>query len=366
VEDMTQTKDFDIAVIGGGPAGTSAAITAAREGFDVALLECGSFPRHKVCGEFVSGEALPLLKALIENDELLSAVPLVKKARVFLDDRVVDFRIEPAAASLSRYALDLGLWRSAIAEGVWSRDRTRVTAVHRDRSLFSVQLEGERLRARVVINATGRWSNLLRSQRVNSQNWIGLKQHFLEDCPSPNCDLYFFPGGYCGVQSLGNGTTNVAAMVRADIARSLTSVFQQNRDLMKRSRNWQPASEAVATSPLLFSPPRTSAGGTVLVGDAAAFIDPFAGDGISMALHSGRTAALILARYLRGECSLDAALRSYARSYRELLKPALGAAARLRLLLQLPKTPRLTALSILQFPPLARLAVQQTRVRKIA
>jgi len=207
---------------------------------------------------------------------------------------------------------------------------------------------------------------LFRSQRVSRENWIGLKQHFLEESPSPDCDLYFFAGGYCGVQSLGNGTTNVAAIVRADVARSLASVLEQNRELMKRSRNWQPVSEAVATSPLLFRPPRTSAGGTILVGDAAAFIDPFAGDGISMALHTGRIAALTLAKYLRGECSLDSASRSYARSYRELLKPALGAAARLRLLLQLPKSLRLTALSILQFPTLARMAVQQTRIRKIA
>jgi flavin-dependent dehydrogenase len=359
-------KVFDVAVIGAGPAGSAAAITAAREGFAVALLESGSFPRHKVCGEFVSGEALPILKSLIPNDELLARAPRIRTARLFLDDRGVDFVVEPAAVSLSRHALDQRLWDSAIAEGVWASDRARVAAVRKEQSFFSIESKGSRLRARAVVNASGRWSNLSRPKAEIGDSWIGLKQHFIEDNASLRCDLYFFRGGYCGVQALGNGTINVAAMVRADLARTLTGVFGQNRELAARSRNWHPASEAVATSPLLFSAPRTSDKDTVLVGDAAAFIDPFAGDGISMALHSGRLAALSLAPYLREEYSLGAALEKYDSAYRELLQPALKAAARLRRLLQLPKTLRLTALSLLQWGPLARLAVQQTRVRMIA
>lgn len=356
---------FDIAVIGGGPAGTSAAITAAREGFTVALLESGSFPRHKVCGEFISGEALPILKSLTADDDLLSDTPLIKNARVFLDGRVVDLTVEPAAVSVSRHALDFSLWNSAVTAGVCARDRVRVTAVRREQAFFSIYAEGERLDARAVINASGRWSNLVRSKRVTRNHWIGLKRHFFEDSSSPHCDLYFFPGGYCGVQSLGNGTINAAAMVRSDVARSLTTVFKQNRELARRSREWRPASEAVATSPLLFSAPRTSEEETMLVGDAAAFIDPFAGDGISMALHSGRLAAFALRRYLHGECSLGTALENYDRSHNDLLQPALISAARVRLLLRLPKILRLTALSLLQFRPLARLAVRQTRVRTI-
>ena len=366
MEDLNREKIFDVAVIGAGPAGTSAAITAAREGFAVALLESRTFPRHKVCGEFISGEALPILRSLIANEELLDHAPRIETARVFLDDRIVTLAVEPAAASLSRYALDQSLWEAAIAEGVCVRDRVRVTAVHRNESAFSISSERARIRARAVINASGRWSNLSRINGLHGNSWIGLKQHFHERSSSFVCDLYFFPGGYCGVQSLGNGTINVAAMVRTDVARSLPEVFAQNRHLVARARSWQPAGEAVATSPLTFGPPRTSDAGTALAGDAAAFIDPFAGDGISMALHSGRLAALSLAPYLRGESSLEAVLHNYDRGYKDLLQPALKTAARLRLLLRLPKTLRLTALSLLQWAPLGRLAVRQTRVRMVA
>lgn len=366
MEGLIPETIFDLAVIGAGPAGTCAAITAAREGLSVALLEAGSFPRHKVCGEFISGEALPILESLLPHDELLARAPRIKTTRVFLDNRVADFAVEPAAISLSRYALDRRLWESAIAEGVCATDRVRVTSVRKDRSSFSIESEGTALRARAVVNATGRWSNLSRSQEEINERWLGLKQHFIEDDAGLNCDLYFFQGGYCGVQALGNGTVNVAAMVRADVAKDLASVFERNRELKRRSRKWQPSTEVTATSPLLFSAPRPCDGETVLAGDAAAFIDPFAGDGISMALHSGWLAAVSLVPYLRGHCSLEAALAQYDRDYRDLVQTALKAAARLRRWLQLPKTLRLAALSLLQWPPLARLAVQQTRVRRVA
>lgn len=366
MESLIPETIFDLVVIGAGPAGASAAITGAREGLSVALMEVGSFPRHKVCGEFISGEALPILESLLPDDELLVRAPRINTARVFLDDRVADFEVKPAAVSLSRYALDRCLWESAVAQGVCARDRVRVTGVKKDRSLFTIESEGTAMRARAVINATGRWSNLSPSQERISERWLGLKQQFFEDDARLSCDLYFFRGGYCGVQALGDGTINVAAMVRADVARNLPGVFELNQELTRRSRKWRPATEAVATSPLLFRTPQTSHADTVLAGDAAAFIDPFAGDGISMALHSGRLAAIALVPYLRGECSLEAALERYDRAHRALVQPALKAAARLRRWLRLPKTLRLAALSLLQWPPLARLTVQQTRVRMVA
>jgi flavin-dependent dehydrogenase len=191
-----------------------------------------------------------------------------------------------------------------------------------------------------------------------------LKGHFYESGGPQSCDLYFFRGGYCGIQPLRDGKLNAAAMVDANVARSLREVFSQNRELELRSAKWRTASEPVSTAPLFFLPPHTSDREIALVGDAAAFIDPFAGDGISMALHSGRMAAMALAKYLRGECVLRDALAAYDQQYRELIAPGQTNAARLRRLLRLPKPLQITAVSLLRFPIVARAAVQQTRVRK--
>lgn len=354
----------DLAVIGGGPAGASAAITAAQLGFRTLLLESGTFPRHKVCGEFVSGEASSVLERLLGDSEALLNAPRISATRIFVDNHVAELPVSPKALSLSRYDLDFMLWQRAEDVGVRCEPRTVVKAVDRAGDTFLITHDGGQRRAHSVIDATGRWSKLRAAKPANTGNWIGLKGHFYESNGPQSCDLYFFLGGYCGIQPLGNGKLNAAAMVSANVARSLHEVFSQNRELELRSTKWQAASEPVSTAPLFFLPPRTSDREMALVGDAAAFIDPFAGDGISMALHSGRMAAMALTRFLRGECSLVDALESYDQEYRELIAPAQTNAARLRRLLRLPKPLQITAVSLLRFPAVARAAVQQTRVRK--
>jgi flavin-dependent dehydrogenase len=357
---------YDLAVIGAGPAGASAAITAAKLGFNVALIEAGRFPRHKVCGEFVSAEALDLLSHLLGDNELIDAAPRIGQVRAFIDGRVLTMQIEPQAASLSRFDLDAALWQAARQAGVTCHDATRVIGVEQGtNACFTLELQTGTLSTRSVINATGRWSNLnMRTATPDlSSKWLGVKAHFSENQATPSCDLYFFEGGYCGVQPVGDGMVNASAMVRADVAKSLPAVFKQNGHLWKRSRLWSPASAPVSTAPLIFTAAKTSENGVLLCGDAAAFLDPFAGDGISMALHSGRLAATALGRYLNGPATLAEAAQSYSQDYRGVIQPTLKNAARLRRLLALPRTLRAAALSLFSLRPFAELAVRQTRVR---
>ncbi len=351
----------DVAVIGGGPAGTSAAITAARLGFKVLLLEAGSFPRHKVCGEFVSGEALSILADLIPQEQITHA-PRIGTARIFLDHARATLPVSPAAASISRYNLDVALWNSAASAGCVVRNRNRVKRVEKSQNGFAINLDSEEIIARAVINASGRWSGLSTPGPVQEQ-WIGLKGHFWETHWSEFCDLYFFEGGYCGVQPIGNGMVNAAAMVRPGVAKTLSTVFALNRDLYHRSRSWAPVGDPVSTAPLFFRAPTTSENGMLLAGDAAAFLDPVAGDGISIALHSGSLAAKALAPFLRSECTVQDAALQYDRAYRRLIQPALVNASRLRTLQSLPSTMRAAAIACLNIPFLARAAVKSTRVR---
>lgn len=356
---------FDIAVVGAGPAGASAAISAAQNGQRVLLLEAGNFPRHKVCGEFVSAEALELVEKLLASDSLVKAAPRISVARMFVDGRLVEFPVRPAAASISRYDLDLAFWRAARAQGVECRAETRVQAVRRVPSgAFSIETQAMDFAARAVINATGRWSNLSATVAALGQpRSIGLKAHFFEAGATPSCNLYFFDGGYCGVQPIAPNMVNVSAMVRAEVARTLEGVFAQNPRLQERSLAWSPAAPRVSTAPLIFRETTTSLDGVLLCGDAAAFIDPFAGDGISMALHSGSLAAASLNLFLRGDISLEGAIKHYAERHRTMLQPALRNAVQLRRLLHLPRLLRGAALSLMSLSPIARLAVHQTRAR---
>src|SRR5437016_13078771 len=93
--------NFDVAVIGAGPAGCAAAIAAARAGASVRLFERGPYPRHKVCGEFVSPEALALLRELLPNAPALTNAARIACAHVFLGSAHFTARIEPAALSVA-------------------------------------------------------------------------------------------------------------------------------------------------------------------------------------------------------------------------------------------------------------------------
>src|ERR1700687_3234623 len=122
---------YDLIVIGGGPAGTSAAITCACSGARVLLLERGRFPRHKVCGEFVSAESLDLLADLLapQHARLFPEAIRIPRARVFLDGRTLHAPVDPPAASISRLDLDQALWDSAEQCGAESRQQIAVQSI---------------------------------------------------------------------------------------------------------------------------------------------------------------------------------------------------------------------------------------------
>ena len=362
---------YDLIIVGGGPAGAAAAITAARSGARVVLLERGHFPRHKVCGEFVSGESLALLSSLIagECQSLLTESIRISRSRVFIDERVLPIPISPPAASIARYDLDLTLWRSAAQSGVDARQPVTVKAIE-GRGPFQLDTSDGRLNAQAVINASGRWSNLTQrsTTRAQSQKWLGLKGHFAESAPAASVDLYFFEGGYCGVSPVDlwagkrGERVNACAMASAKAASSLSEVFALNPALQARARDWRPLSEPVTTSPLIFCHPEPECNGVLMAGDAAAFVDPFVGDGISLALRSGALAADCLIPFFRREISYEGAVKNYRQSYRDELGSIFRTSAQIRRLVGLPRAIRVPLVAILQKTPVVtRYMVSRTR-----
>ncbi len=353
----------DVIVIGGGPAGSAAAITAARHGASVLLLEAGRYPRHKVCGEFVSPEALGLLTSLLgdEGSALLGGAPRMKSARLLIDSHGFTAAIRPPAASITRYELDAALWKAALQCGVDCCQQVGAEAVARTHDAFQVRTSVDTWCARAVIDASGRWSKFSRShtcQPAHGRKWLGLKAHYAAGEAHDSTDLYFFDGGYCGVQPAGDGLINVCAMVRADVASSLQEVFAQHRQLASASGTWRPVYEPLATSPLRFGPPRPLREGVLCAGDAAAFIDPFLGDGIALALRSGCAAAVACCRT---GFNAAAASREYSAHYERRFLPTFRAAACLRRLLSLPPRLRAPFLPLLRVPRLADWLVKTTR-----
>jgi flavin-dependent dehydrogenase len=360
----------DLIVIGGGPAGSAAALAAVRGERSVLLLERRRFPCHKVCGEFVSAEALGLLGSLLHGTEaiaLLETSPRLGRGRMFIDGTVLELPVEPPAASIARFDLDLALWKAAQRAGAEARQQEQVLSVSGN-GPFQVQTSLTKYESRALVDASGRWSKLRGNPRPNGgAKWIGLKAHFLEHSPAASVDLYFFEAGYCGVQPVRDrvsGLThlNVSAMVRGDAASSLSEVFQCHAELGRRSSNWQQVTDTVATAPLIFRTPEPTRGNVLLAGDAAAFVDPFVGDGISLALRSGVLAGKSLLPFLAGECALATSVDRYREAYRRTLTPVFRNSSIIRRLFSLPAPARAGLLFLFHNSPwLVRYMVQKTR-----
>jgi menaquinone-9 beta-reductase len=360
---------YDLIVVGGGPAGTSAAITCARNGARVLLIERGLFPRHKVCGEFVSAESLDLLADLLEghHERLLSDAVRIPHGRIFLDGRVIETPIDPPAASISRLDLDAALWDSAEQCGVDGRQKVVVQGISGTGPFLVHSSVGE-FESRALVNASGRWSNLNPAPPEPGVKWLGIKAHFAEVSAPASVDLYFFDGGYCGVQPVGinddeqRSRVNACAMVRADVASALPEVFACHPALQERSRRWKPLTEPVSTSPLVFREPQPERDRILMAGDAAAFVDPFVGDGISLALRSGRLAGECLLPFFAGDISLPEALRNYRSSYERRLVAVFRTSSKIRRMLELPQTIRTPILYLLEkTPAITRYLVAKTR-----
>jgi menaquinone-9 beta-reductase len=319
---------FDLAVIGAGPAGSAAAITASRAGMKVLLLDQDTFPRNKVCGEFISAESLHLLGGLVGKDW---GVPppssgdrvgiSIKTVRLYRYGEVISSTLPNSGCSLPRFDLDAMLVQAA-SRSACVVTNSRVRRVERHGDMFHIVSDGNTFSAMHVINASGRWSEFSEKPPVGAERWIGIKQHMNERHPPHSTDLYFFKGGYCGVQPVSDNAVNACALVKASAATTMQKVISLSTALVERASAWTPVGAGIVTAPVFFTPPVAVRNGILNVGDSAAFIDPFLGDGISIALQTGVLAAHCLQR--------PRPYALYAREYARRVTPALRRAKLLR------------------------------------
>src|ERR1700758_3907490 len=301
-------------ILGGGVAGCAAAIALARKGQRVTLIEREPAPRHKVCGEFLSGEALDDLHALGIDVASLGALS-IDYVRLAAARRAAEAPLPFPAASLTRKALDTALIAEAIAAGVRGERGRGVQSLSRTASNdWQATLDdGTTYEAPTVFLATGKHDLRGHTRPKDPQRWVAFKMYFrLAPEQAAQLDraseLMLYPGGYGGIQPVEGGIANLCCVVQQ---RHLAGASHRWEKFLAKMQQDCPhlAMRLSGAQPLLARPiavthipygfiRRTTDEGLYCVGDQAAVIPSFTGDGISIALHTARCAS---AAYLAGE-----------------------------------------------------------------
>jgi geranylgeranyl reductase family protein len=345
---------LDVVVVGAGPGGIAAALTAHRLGCSVLCVDKARFPRDKTCGDGLTTGALRDLEALGLTRAELWATGLAEVRETVLvspTGRRITLSL-PAdggayAAVVARRDLDAALVALAVRRGVDVRRHCAVEKVapHPD-EVELLLADGETLRARHVIAADGHWSTVRRALEPDAPRdlgeWHAVRQYFADVNEDRLWVLFerdLLPG-YAWVFPLPGGGANVGyGVLRADgrSGRDLKALWPELltrpvlRDILGPAAR---ATEPVRAWPIptRYDPTRLSNGRVLFAGDAAGVVDPMTGEGIAQALETGALAAEAVAT--AGET--DAVSSRYCRSVERALGRDLRFASALQTLLRSP------------------------------
>ena len=305
---------FDVAILGAGPAGSCAAIAAARTGARVLLIDRAQFPRDKVCGCCLAPAGVETLRAIDAGHVLDGAIDL-RSVRLACATRELTLR-RNAGVAIGRDALDSRLIDEARRCGVDVRLGTPGRVLARDvgRDVVEIARGDERICARVAIAADGLSGTSLDGNadftwRIARKSRIGFGATIAAGaiaCGEGEILMRVARGGYIGAVELPSGAIDVAAAIDPARLRQFASVADCARDwLGARVLNTSAITNARWKGTPLLTRRRAcvAADGILVAGDAAGYIEPFTGEGMSWAIATGAAAGVVAAQIARGEAS---------------------------------------------------------------
>lgn len=337
--------EYDVIVIGAGPSGATAAALLAQRHHHVLLLEKSRFPREKLCGEFITPECLNVFDRLGVRERMLDAgAKFIRRFTLYAPDgRGIEIPMEwiadghPHAIGLSRARMDLILLDRARETGVDVREGFHVSSELERRDGLSY-IEGKdsdgghhKFSSPIIIDASGRngaFSSKIRQpvSRLDGSRLFGCKVHLRNiEGLGENGELFFFADGYGGLADIeddqGGPRTNLCFLTteatllqaRGDREKLLDLTLRSNPAAMSRLSSAVIDGEWLGTGPVTFGR-QCSMNGVLAIGDAGAFIDPFTGSGILLALTSGEMVASIITQgFSEGVRNIEALSEKYRR-----------------------------------------------------
>lgn len=299
----------ETAIVGGGLAGGAAAILLARAGRRVTVLERDPQPTHRICGEFISGDAQTMLDRLGLDLSRLGATRM-DRLRIVSGKRTITSPLPFAAFGLTRKRLDGALLDLAAQAGARIERGVTVRAVDGRRITSDLGV----IHPTILLLASGKHDVRGTPRRADhcDRGYVGFKTYWRLDAAARTAlqnhiEIILFDGGYAGLQLVEDGLANLCLLVRKSRFVEMGGTWAALLDDLLRSPH---LCRRLAGGEQMLERPLTIAGvpygflhqasandieGGFRLGDQAAVIPSFCGDGMAIALHSARRAALTIA-----------------------------------------------------------------------
>lgn len=326
---------LDVIIIGGGLAGLSCAIHLSKNKLKVLVIEKNTYPKHKVCGEYISNEVLPYLKFLEIDVFKLGAKKINRFELSTPKNKLVKAELSLGGFGISRFCLDHELAKVAL------NNKTRiiqdiVTDVQFSNDNFTTTTKQATYHSKIVIGAYGKRANLdvklQRSFIKHKSPFLAVKTHVKGDFPEDLVALHNFKGGYCGVSKVEDSNINVCYITNFDAFKKYKNIneFQQkvvfkNRALKAIFENSKSVFKTPLTiSQISFETKKPVENHIIMCGDTAGMIHPLCGNGMSMAIRSAQMASLKIIKFFNGEIKTREALeKAYLREWNKTFKSRL-------------------------------------------
>ncbi|RDK85199.1 NAD(P)/FAD-dependent oxidoreductase [Marinirhabdus gelatinilytica] len=295
---MKTINDFDIAIIGGGLAGLATTIAMGKN-HRILLIEKDRYPRHRVCGEYVSNEVLPYLRSL-------GVYPIEHGAKEINTLQIsthtgksITSNLPMGGFGISRYALEQLLYEQAIQHATIQFETCLEIDFKEDRFSITTK-EGSQHTARYVIGAFGKRSNLdkqLERKFIQKKSpWLAVKGHYQYNFEDNLVALHNFKGGYCGLSKTETGVVNACYLTTYSSFKKVKSIQEFQQKVMSKnplldvffSNAKSLFDEPLTISQISFENKKPVENHIFMVGDSAGLIHPLCGNGMAMAVHSAK------------------------------------------------------------------------------
>ncbi|MFL5728145.1 MAG: NAD(P)/FAD-dependent oxidoreductase [Cytophagaceae bacterium] len=347
----------DIVIIGGGLAGLINAVRLSSVGRSVLLIEKKIYPFHRVCGEYISNEALPFLNSIGVDISALKASSIKKLLISSQSGDTMEAELGLGGFGLSRYRLDHHLYQLALSKGVEFRLNTQAIDIrYKDQTFKTSFTEGPPVRSRLLIAAFGKRSSLDRTMErrffYKRSPYIGVKYHIKGRFAEDQIALHNFRGGYAGLVKIEEDQYCLCYLSRKEnlqesgnIASMEEKILGQNpllKEIFTKAEFLYERPEVI--NEISFEKKSPVENHVLFSGDAAGMITPLCGNGMAMAIHSAKILSeIILQNQIHDGFNLDAIEKKYTSEWNEQFASRLS---RGRIIQKLMIRETLSALSI--------------------